>query len=119
MQKLTDVQIDMALALEAKATPGPWFEQYDHDVERTFCTLRSTDAQIIAIARNILRPALEELRELRKDRWTCFHCGFETGDQAEAAAHFGDRDEERPLCLTWQDLDADGRASEIESGTQI
>lgn len=50
--------------------------------------------------------------------WVCFHCGFTTGDEAEAKAHFGDRDDEEPLCLTWHDLDADGRASEYQSVIQ-
>ena len=47
--------------------------------------------------------------------WACFHCGFITGDEAEAKAHFGDRDDDEPLCLTWHDLDVDGRASEYQS----
>ncbi len=47
--------------------------------------------------------------------WACFHCGFMTGDVSEAKAHFGDRDDEEPLCLTWHDLDADGRVSEYQS----
>lgn len=47
--------------------------------------------------------------------WRCFHCGFETSDEREAAAHFGDRDEVEALCQTWQTLNADGRAQEYQS----
>jgi hypothetical protein len=47
--------------------------------------------------------------------WACFHCGFITGNEADAKAHFGDRDDEEPLCLTWHDLDSDGRVSEYQS----
>jgi hypothetical protein len=46
--------------------------------------------------------------------WRCFHCGFETTDRIEAQGHFGDRDDEVPLCISWHDLDADGKASEIQ-----
>lgn len=50
-----------------------------------------------------------------EETWVCFHCGFSTSDAYEAAAHFGDRDEEEPLCKTWNDLNADGRAAEYQS----
>lgn len=36
--------------------------------------------------------------------WRCFHCDFITSDPAEAAAHFGDRDdaeEFKPICRWW------------------
>lgn len=41
---------------------------------------------------------ISDLREAREPKWTCFHCGFETKDQAEAMAHFGD-DMHEPLAL--------------------
>lgn len=57
----------------------------------------------------------ESIHPAVSESWRCFHCGFETVDYREARSHFGDRDEESPLCLTWRDLDADGRASEYGS----
>lgn len=51
----------------------------------------------------------------REPRWTCFHCGFETKERAEASNHFGDRDDESPICIVWQELDADGKASQYQS----
>jgi hypothetical protein len=48
--------------------------------------------------------------------WICFHCGFETINEAEGRAHFGDdSDEPESLCQTWADLNADGRAQEYQS----
>lgn len=47
--------------------------------------------------------------------WTCFHCGFQTSDRLKASGHFGDMGEQDPLCVVWVDLDADGRASEIQN----
>lgn len=47
--------------------------------------------------------------------WLCFHCGFQTSDHREAASHFGDSDDERPLCVTWSALNAEGKASEYQS----
>lgn len=55
----------------------------------------------------------EELR----DRWECFHCGFKTSDPAEAAAHFGERDDAEeftPTCTWWAKLSADERAQEFQ-----
>lgn len=107
MDKLTDEQIKMGLALEANATPGPWFEQYEYDGERTICQMRSTDTtfcvnraihasgdpwdafrengRLIAFARNYIGPALLELDELRAEvarlkekRYPCAHPGCTT-----------------------------------------
>jgi len=50
--------------------------------------------------------------------WRCFHCEFQTTDRAEAAAHFGDREESEPLCLTWTRLNSDERAQEYQSLTR-
>ena len=85
---MTDKQIDELLALEANATPGPWFEQYEYDGSRTVAQMRSTDttmcvnrachvdgnpwektkenATLIAAARNNLRPLCEEVKRLRE-----------------------------------------------------
>lgn len=49
------------------------------------------------------------------ETWLCFHCGFETADRREAQAHFGEGPDEEPLCRSWAELDADGRASEYQS----
>jgi len=53
-----------------------------------------------------------------KPTWACFHCGFSTNDHAEAKAHFGDVDEEEPLCLTWAGLCKDGQANEYQLALQ-
>lgn len=37
---LTDKQIREILALDAKATPRPWFEQCEYDGGRTVCGAR-------------------------------------------------------------------------------
>lgn len=47
--------------------------------------------------------------------WTCFHCDFNTSDPKEARSHFGDRDDEEPLCCTWKVLNADGKANEFQA----
>lgn len=51
----------------------------------------------------------------RAPGWRCFHCGFETDDPKEAEAHFGKRDDEAALCLSWQSLDDAGRAELLRS----
>lgn len=48
--------------------------------------------------------------------WICFHCGFETVDEKEAAAHFGDRDDPeecKPLCRWWASM------TPVERGEQL
>lgn len=50
--------------------------------------------------------------------WICFYCEFETTDRAEAAAHFGDRDdadEFKPLCKWWDRMSAGERIEEMQS----
>jgi hypothetical protein len=59
--------------------------------------------------------AANEAKETAEKTWRCFNCGFETQDRAEALAHFGDRDEGESLCITWDDLNVDGRAQEYQS----
>lgn len=71
-------------------------------------------ARVLAAARNALPELLDEIERLSR-QWTCFHCGFQTGDRNEAAAHFGEMGEEEPLCLTWKDLDEHGKASELQN----
>lgn len=48
------------------------------------------------------------------EEWRCFHCEFATSDAKEAAAHFGDRDDESPICVTWKELNADGKLAEFQ-----
>lgn len=48
--------------------------------------------------------------------WICFHCGFETADEAEASEHFGTRDDAEPFCVMWSQLSEDERAQECLSG---
>lgn len=50
--------------------------------------------------------------------WRCFHCDFITADPAEAAAHFGDRDDPeecKPLCRWWDRLEAGERIQEMQT----
>lgn len=122
--------------LDASATPGPWDNtttnyqpygypraiiRYDSRPSGNQVITPSVDssanADWIAHARTALPAAVREIERLRaeNDTWTCFHCGFKASDRAEAAAHFGDMDDEYPLCIIWKDLDADGRASEYQS----
>lgn len=49
--------------------------------------------------------------------WLCFHCGFETADHNEAAAHFGDCDDAEectPLCKWWQRMGEDERKATLQ-----
>jgi len=86
---LTDEQIREILAIEVRATPGPWFEQYEYDGGRTVCQMRSTDttmcvnrasdvqgnpwgktienAMLIAASRNHIRELCEEVLRLREE----------------------------------------------------
>ena len=67
---------------------------------------------------DILKDQLAEARAERdaaRATWICFHCGFQSSDQAEAAAHFGDRDEEMPLCRWWRDTPDAERVQELQS----
>ena len=62
-------------------------------------------------------PAFEDIMKLREHSWRCFHCGFFTLDEKQAAAHFGDRDdaeEFKPLCKWWQCMDEGERASALQ-----
>lgn len=54
-------------------------------------------------------------RDEARAAWRCFHCGFETTDRAEAAGHFGDRDDEHAICVTWNSLNADGKLAEWQA----
>jgi len=40
---LSKAELDQMAELEAKATPGMWFGQYEYDGIRTICKMRSTD----------------------------------------------------------------------------
>jgi hypothetical protein len=49
--------------------------------------------------------------------WRCFHCDFITSDPAEAAAHFGDRDdasEFKPICKWWSWMDDHERLQTLQ-----
>lgn len=53
--------------------------------------------------------------------WRCFHCDFITTDRAEAAAHFGDRDdaaEFTPLCKWWTNITEDERQQALQDALQ-
>lgn len=48
-----------------------------------------------------------------KRPWICFHCGFETSDETEAEAHFGERDDAEeftPTCQWWKRIPDGERA---------
>lgn len=48
-----------------------------------------------------------------KRPWICFHCGFETTDETEAQAHFGERDDAEeftPTCQWWKRIPDGERA---------
>lgn len=49
--------------------------------------------------------------------WRCFHCDFITTDRAEAAAHFGDRDdaeEFKPICKWWASMSSDEKLRALQ-----
>lgn len=86
---LSDEKIREILAIEERATPKPWFEQYEYDGGRTVCQMRSTDTtfcvnraahvegnpyektkengSLIATARNHIRGLGEEVLRLRAE----------------------------------------------------
>lgn len=74
------------------------------------------DTRIAALeAKNARLTA--ELAATKQDRWTCFHCGFETTDREEAAAHFGDRDDAEeftPLCRWWKNMTPEERGEALQ-----
>jgi hypothetical protein len=54
-------------------------------------------------------------------RWECFHCEFKTSDEAEAEAHFGDRDDPeecKPICKWWQRMGVDERLEQFQDVIQ-
>jgi hypothetical protein len=64
---------------------------------------------------------LEQLRELDKIAWRCFHCDFVTADPKEALAHFGDRDdaeEFKPICKWWEGMDTAERKEALQDTIQ-
>jgi len=63
----------------------------------------------------LLPLADSELQELKQHCWNCFHCGFATDDPREAASHFGDRDDEEPMCLHWSRLSTEERLGQFQS----
>lgn len=49
--------------------------------------------------------------------WRCFHCDFVTNNEAEALAHFGDRDdaeEFKPICKWWARMDEAERRETLQ-----
>lgn len=66
--------------------------------------------------------AAEERAEAAEKRaaesWRCFHCGFSTSDVREAEAHFGDRDDEEPLCKTIARWGDDETARQLQDTIQ-
>lgn len=56
------------------------------------------DAGVVAAIRNAA-PALIALA--KRPKWLCYTCGFETSDEAEAQAHFGDGDGSPAICRWW------------------
>ena len=72
------------------------------------------------------RELQEQVRLLRDDlsnarmanrTWRCFHCEFTTSDEAEAQAHFGDRDDAEeftPICKWWAEMDDTARKHQFQ-----
>ena len=85
-KKFAGYTIAELLELEAAATPGPWWGQYEYDGARTVCVMRSCDTTFcvnrashveslphertkengaaIVAARNALRPLIEHIQLL-------------------------------------------------------
>lgn len=64
-----------------------------------------------------LTRAEAEVDALKVEKWTCFHCGFETTDHKDAAAHFGDRDdaeEFKPVCNWWRRMPPEERGQTLQ-----
>lgn len=52
-----------------------------------------------------------------QDYWRCFQCDFATTDRAQAAAHFGDRDDPeecKPLCKWWTMMSKDEKLEQFQ-----
>ncbi len=69
------------------------------------CDLCMSEREILALKQQILALTEERDEWKRKfeaiPKWTCFNCGFETSDEKEASAHFGDQDDATSLCHDW------------------
>lgn len=86
---------------------------YLSDLREVHEALKRTTAEQLA-----LKDA--EIERL-KESWRCFHCGFETANSKEAAAHFGDRDdaeEFKPLCRWWQNMTPEERGEALQDSIQ-
>jgi hypothetical protein len=124
--------LEKLLELCEKATPTPWEWQGDHsddllvahghfqgwgdgfpgfEDDKTFITESRTALPAVISYALALEAQLAEARQV----YRCFHCGFETADEKEAAAHFGDRDEEFALCQMWASITADDKIRELQS----
>lgn len=121
------VRREDAILLSAKAEA---FHHHLHHVRQFLKDIYATmidpvedNTRNVADTCALILKAAVDARQREADlraTWRCFQCGFETADEKLAAAHFGDGDgsEGRPLCLDWKDLDADGRASQMQSYLQ-
>lgn len=87
------------------------------EARRDYDGMREFQAKFIAANQENtrLREENAQLAAERDSVYRCFHCGFQTSDEAEAAAHFGDRDDEEPICRTWAALNSDRRLQEYQS----
>lgn len=92
---LSPEQIAEIEAKLEKATQGPWSADstvFFGDIER------ARDVSLLVALRNAA-PAL--IAMAKRPKWLCFNCGFETSDEAEAEAHFGDGDGSPAICRWW------------------
>lgn len=72
--------------------------------------LERHDAEAVAAER--------ERAEKAEATWRCFHCGFKTDDAKVAEAHFGDVDEEEPICRSWERMNADEKVGAFQGALQ-
>jgi len=73
-------------------------------------------AELAGMAVTQQNERIRELEaQLEQTQWRCFHCDFVTSDRKEAMGHFGDMDDEYPVCVVWSDLNADEKVAEYAS----
>jgi hypothetical protein len=89
-------------------------EERDEAVRKTAQLQAALEDQYERL-RSEVYEARAKLAAIEASCWRCFHCGFETADRTEAAGHFGDRDDEEPICLTWESINADGKLAEWQA----
>lgn len=138
MSKLTPLQFAtlMQRELDANNKKGPWQEWTPSD----YLILADLHNHVVKLGSAVRGAYPEQITEHGADVanlcmkivelfgkisviaqptiWLCFHCGFETSDHTEAAAHFGDCDDAKeftPICNWWKNLSPEDKVHTLQN----